>query len=138
MTVDSIQQHMRAGEWDLAIAECQGMLLLQPTNAKLHDYLGVCQSWKGDYAAAAESFRRACTLDSNFIDAGVRYVQCLTQLKKYEQAMKEANDWHRLAPNDRKLNALMDFLKEHSHGEFQRWEMHQHVNTRIVMAQDED
>lgn len=136
--MDSIQAHMRAGQWDSALDECQALLRQQPTNAKLHDYLGVCQSWKGDYESAAVSFQRASTLDEMFIDAGVRYVQCLTQLRRYEEAMKEANHWYRLAPNDRKLIALMDFLKEHAHGEFQRWEMHQRVNTRIVMAQDED
>jgi tetratricopeptide (TPR) repeat protein len=113
---------MRAGDWTAAQKACEAELMRHPTIAKTHGLLGMCLYRQEKWAEAGEAFRRATALDHHFWEAGVKHAQCLTKLGKFDEALKVAEEWHHLRPNDTALAGLIDFLRPRVRGEYQRWE----------------
>lgn len=106
--IDSLMQQ---GKWDDAIVQIQGVLQLQPTNPRLHAYLGMCYMRKSAFVQAEACFRKAVTLDPEFWEAGVRFAQCLDRLLKYKEALQVAEKYLHMRPNDPTLKALVNGLR---------------------------
>ena len=137
MSQDGIEALMRKGAWEEAGVACQAALQVQPTNAKLIAYLGLTQFHKEDYAAAEVSFRRATTLDPNFVDAGVKHAQCLDKLRRYEEAYIIAKEWLVKRPGHPTLSGLIHFLQNMVRGERQSWERTVGLSHNVQIAGDE-
>ena len=134
-----IESHMQAGRWDNAESACNAALQVQPTSAKLHAYLGICYFRQGCFERAVDSLKRATLLDPNFVDAGVKLVQSLDRLQRYEEAFAEAIEWLKLRPGDRTLQGIVHCLSLHVKGNRQDgWERSAHMAHHVVMAQDGD
>lgn len=128
---------MRQGDWEGAMLACKAGLQVQPTNAKLLGYLGLCQFRNADYAAAEVSFRRATLLDPNFLDAGIKHAQCLDRLKRYEEAYQVAQDWLRKKPGEKTLMGLVTFLGPQVRGERQGWERTVGLSHNVILSREE-
>jgi tetratricopeptide (TPR) repeat protein len=137
MSHDGIEALMRRGAWEEAGAACHAALQVQPTNAKLIAYLGLTQFHTEKYTEAEVSFRRATTLDPNFIDAGVKHAQTLDKLRRYEEAFIIAKEWLVKKPGHPTLCGLVHFLQNMVHGERQGWERTAGLSHNVILTRDE-
>jgi tetratricopeptide (TPR) repeat protein len=136
MSYSGIEDLMRKQAWDDAIVECQAILQVQPTSARLYGYLGMCHFRKGEFQLAIEPFRKACILDPNFWEAGAKLAQCYDRLKRYEEAYEVAKEWLRVQPCDHTLQGLVDGLKLQVHGSaVEGWERTAHFAHQIKFSQ---
>lgn len=136
MSYPGIDGLMQRQAWDDAILECKAALQVQPTNARLYGYLGMCYFRKGEYQNAIEPFRKASVLDPNFWEAGAKLAQCYDRLKRYEEAYEVAKEWLRVRPNDHTLQGLVDGLKLQVRGNKKEgWERTAHLAYDIKFSQ---
>lgn len=133
-----IEKLMQTGDWEEAMVQCQAMLQVQPVNAKLNAYLGLCHFRKNQFAEAAVSFRKAVLLDPQFKDAGIKLAQCLDRLMQYKEGLAVAKEFLRMYPNDHTLQALVNGLqRQHGAEEEESWQKSIKTNFHMVrMAQD--
>jgi len=75
-----------------AIAEVKKALELDPLSSAVSNYLGMTYVWAGDYQKSAEQFQHTIDMDPTFPLAHFFFVDCLTEIGKYEQAIQE---WQR-------------------------------------------
>ena len=134
----AVEKLMYALRWEEARLLAERLVLTNPTNPRLHGYIGMCLFREGKLEVAVVSFRRAIALDHKFWEAGTKLAQCLLQMKNNEEAHKVAQEWLVVRPNDSSLRGMVEFLKPHVRGEKQRWEMNQRVESRIILTSDED
>lgn len=128
---------MRRGDWDGAVLACRAALQVTPTNARLHGLLGVCLFRKNDFAAAAESLRRATTLEPKFWEAGAKLAQCYDRLHRYEEAYSVAKEFLRVNPNDRTLQGLVFGLENQIRGNrVEGWERTRHLSHEVQFSHD--
>ena len=106
-----IDNLMRQGKWDEALAQCQALIQMQPVNPKLHGFLGLIYARKNDMPHAEAAFRKAITLDPNFWEAGVRLAQVLDRMMKYKEGLQIAEHYLKMRPNDPALQALVNGLR---------------------------
>lgn len=111
-TLQSIEEMMRAGRWNDAHYALRALLFNRPTDAKLHALEGICLFRLGDFAAAEPCFGRATALEPSFVDAGVKRVQCLERLKRFDDAVYYARRWQAKRPGDPTLRHIV-----HVHGQ---------------------
>ena len=138
MSFAGIDGLMLEHRWDDAILECKAVLQLQPTNARLWGYLGMCHYRKGEFHLAIEPFRKASVLDPNFWQAGAKLAQCYDRLKRYEEAYVIAKDWLAVRPNDHTLQGLVDGLKHQVKGNKKEgWERTAHLAYDIKFTQND-
>jgi len=138
MNFQNVEAMMARADWDGAIVECKAILQVQPTNARVHAYIAMCYMRKNDFATAETGFKRATLLDPKFWEAGVKQVQCLYHLKRYEEAYVLAQEWHRERPGDRTLNSMLDFLRPICRGERQGWERTAGLSHNVRLASEEE
>ncbi len=128
MSLSGIEQLMQQQQWDDAIVHCKAALQLQPTNAKLHGYHGMCHFRKREYELAVEPFRKACALDPHFWQAGAKLAQCYDRLKRFEEAYEVAVEWLRVHPCDHTLQGLAEALQYQVKGnKVEGWERTAHL-----------
>jgi tetratricopeptide (TPR) repeat protein len=138
MSFAGIDGLMLEHRWDDAILECKAVLQLQPTNARLWGYLGMCHYRKGEFHLAIEPFRKASVLDPNFWQAGAKLAQCYDRLKRYEEAYVIAKEWLAVRPNDHTLQGLVDGLKHQVKGNKKEgWERTAHLAYDIKFTQND-
>jgi predicted Zn-dependent protease len=109
--LQEVEGLMQKGQWDDAITRLQAILQMQPVNARLHGYLGVCYYKKNKFEEAATEFRKAVTLEPHFWEAGVKLAQSLDRLMRYKEALEVAEHYLHLKPNDGTLQALVNGLR---------------------------
>ncbi len=115
MSDPHIDELMRHGHWDEAIAACTDALHIQPCSPRLRGLLGMCYFRLQRWDEAEKEFRKAVSLDPNFWEAGVKLAQSLDRLKRYDEAYVTAVEWLRVQPNDPALQALIDALGRYKH-----------------------
>jgi tetratricopeptide (TPR) repeat protein len=139
MSFPGIEGLMQQQRWDDAILECKAVLQVQPTNARLWGYLGMCHFKKCEYQQAIEPFRKASILNPSFWEAGAKLAQCYDRLKRYEEAYVVAKEWLAVRPNDHTLQGLVDGLKLQVKGNKKEgWERTAHLAYDIKFARDEE
>lgn len=139
MSYPGIDGLMQRQAWDDAIVECKAALQLQPTNARLYGYLGMCHFRKGEYQLAIEPFRKASVLDPKFWEAGAKLAQCYDRLKRYEEAYAIAKEWLAVRPNDHTLQGLVEGLKHQVRGnKVEGWERTAHLAHEVKFANQRD
>ncbi len=137
MDLTVLDGHIRARQWREALVEAQRLLVLFPTNAKLHWYEGMIYFANETWSKAEVSFRRAVNLDPNFSAAGIKLAQVLYRLKRYEDAFAEAKHWQKLAPNDNTNNGLIYNLQHQVQGgRTERWEKTRRLEGSITFTGD--
>jgi len=128
---------MQKGRWDDAILECKAVLQLQPTNARLYGYLGMCHFRKGEFELAIDPFRKASVLDPKFWEAGLKLAQCYDRLKRYEEAYVVACEWLKVRPQDHHLQGLVEALKFQAKGnKVEGWERTAHLAYDIKFSME--
>jgi len=126
---------MQRQAWDDAIIECKAALQLQPTNARLWGYLGMCHYRKGEFQLAIEPFRKASVLDPRFYQAGAKLAQCYDRLKRHEEAYATAKEWLAVQPSDHTLQGLVEGLKHQVKGNKKEgWERTAHLAYQIKFS----
>jgi tetratricopeptide (TPR) repeat protein len=131
--LSEIENLMRAGDWEAAIAATKKALVSQPTNGLLHAYEGMAYYRLGRYQEAEPAFKRAHTLDPRLSEAAVKQAQCLEKLRRYKEALDVAKDWLPKRPNDVALLALHDHLKNiHASEEHDGWERTRRHDLTVV------
>jgi len=136
MTQEEIEDRLANQDWTAAEEGCREFLRGKPVNPKVNGYLGWCLMQRKDHVGAVESLRRALNLDPKMWKAGLYLSQCLIQLNRYQEAWPVVEDSIKLAPNDRTLLALRDFLQDRVKHRGERWEINQRVEAKIVMHED--
>jgi tetratricopeptide (TPR) repeat protein len=131
-----IEGLMRQGRWDEAAIACKSALQVQPTNPKMHAYLGLCHFQKQDFPVAAESFKRATALDPQFWQAGAKLAQCLERMRRYDEGLEIATEFLRIQPNDITLQGLVRYLSGMARGRREGWERTAHLGFEVKMASD--
>ena len=106
-----IENLLKQGKVDEALAQCQVFIQQQPINPKLHGYLGMIYARKNDFQMAEASLRKAITLDPNFVEAGVMLARVLDRMMKYKEGLQIAEHYLRMRPNDPALVALVNGLR---------------------------
>jgi tetratricopeptide (TPR) repeat protein len=108
---DGIEALMRMGQWEAARVETEKLLLDHPASAKLRGYVGLCYYRLGNFEAAAAQLRQATCLDERFVDAGVKLVQALDRLQRYDEALEAAEQFAKVDPNNDTLIHLINGLQ---------------------------
>jgi len=80
---------MAANATDWAIGSYNTAITLDPTNPRLRVDLGGVYFAKGDYLSAANLFRQAASLKSDYANAHFNFALALANLKQYDQAKSE-------------------------------------------------
>ncbi len=106
--MEKIESAMKLGRWSEAQQACREALMARPTDARIHAFEGICFFRMGDFQTAEGCFMRATALDPRFVDAGVKRCQCLDRLRRYDEALELAREWHVQRPNDPALNAIIE------------------------------
>jgi uncharacterized protein HemY len=133
MSYSNIESLMQRGHWDDAIMECRAVLQVQPTNARIHAYLGMCHFRKKEWESAAASLRRATILDGNFLDAGIKLAQALEKLDRHLEAYDVCQEFLRLQPGNSTLRGLREFLESHlNERRVDGWERTTRLNTQMI------
>ena len=102
---------MQQGKWNEALAACQALIEQQPVNPRLHGYLGFIYTKQNNISGAETAFRKAITLDPNFVEAGVKLAQLLDRQMKYKEALQIAEHYLQMRPNDNNLKVLVNGLR---------------------------
>jgi len=108
---EQIEALLRQGKWTEARCQCDALLEEHPTNARLHGYLGLCFYRQGQFEEAIVPLRQATILDESFVDAGVKLVQSLDRLQRYEEALELAEGFLVVDPNEEQLKVLIKGLR---------------------------
>lgn len=136
MDQPGIEGLMRQGRWDDAAIACKAALQVQPTNPKMHAYLGLCHFQRQDFPSAADSFRRATALDPQFWQAGAKLAQSLERMRRYDEGLEVATEFLRIQPNDITLQGLVRYLSGMARGRREGWERTAHLGFEVRMASD--
>jgi tetratricopeptide (TPR) repeat protein len=97
--------------WLEAIAALQVVLGEQPINARMQAQLGFCHFQLRNFQAAEQAFRAATMIDTRFWQAGRMHAECLDRLGEYEEALRVAEHWYVIEPNDPFLTRLVEGLR---------------------------
>jgi len=136
-TLEEIQSTMAKGQWSTAQAMCRDLLMMRPTDAKLHAFEGICFFRLGDYASAEPCFARATALDPRFVDAGIKRCQCLDRMRRYDEALMYAREWKTLRPGDPALNAIIEVHQYRPNPlRTEGWELSAHRQGQAHLASD--
>jgi Flp pilus assembly protein TadD len=130
---------MRQLDWEGARTLCQAALQVQPTNARLVGYLGLCEFRLGRFDSAIVEFERATTLDPEHWEAGAKHAQALERLGRYSDAYHVARRWLRVNPNDRTLQGLALGLSPYAREEREEgWERTANLERpNVIFAREE-
>ncbi|HEY0868451.1 MAG TPA: tetratricopeptide repeat protein [Fimbriimonas sp.] len=133
MNYANIEGLMQRGMWEDAIVECKAVLQVQPTNPRLHGYMGICHYRLDRWEEAAISLRRAIILDPHFLDAGVKLAQCLDKCGRHLEAFDVCQDFLHLQPGNTTLKGLSEALQRHTdERRIDGWEPSTRLNTVFV------
>jgi TolB-like protein/DNA-binding winged helix-turn-helix (wHTH) protein/Tfp pilus assembly protein PilF len=77
------------GQHDEAIAEMKKALEVDPLSLPLNNMMGETYLWAGDYEKALQQFQRTIDLEPTFPLAHFFYADLLTEMGRYEGAIKE-------------------------------------------------
>jgi tetratricopeptide (TPR) repeat protein len=133
---NGIEGLMRQGNWDDAMLACRSALQVQPTNAKMHAYLGLCQFQKQDWQGAAGSFQKATALQPDFWQAGAKLAQSLERMRRYPEALDVAREFARVQPNDITLQGLIRYLTPMVRNRVEGWERTAHLGIEVRLASE--
>ncbi len=137
MSFATIEQLLALGRLDEAQVECQAAIQVQPTNPKLHAYLGMCYFRRSEWLPASESFRRATALDPGFWQAGCKLAQCLDRMRRYDEALAVAKEFAHVQPNDNTLQGLVVLLSDLAKGDRKDgWERTSHLAHKVKFSGD--
>lgn len=100
------------GRWEEASCACKALLELHPENAKAHAYLGLSRYRLDDLEGAAVELQRACYLDPDRVDVGVKLAQALYRLHRHKDALEVVRKYLHLRPADHTLLGLQECLLE--------------------------
>lgn len=106
-----VENLLKQGKLDEAVAQCQVLIQQQPINPKLHGYLGMIYARKNNFPMAEASLRKAITLDPNFVEAGVMLARVLDRMMKYKEGLQVAEHYLHMRPNDQALVVLVNGLR---------------------------
>ena len=133
----SVEELLQKGRWADAEHLCRSMLQVQPCNAKMQGYLGVCLFRQNRFEDAARAFKTASCLDPNFVDAGVKHAQSLFRLHRYEEAYEVAQHWLKQRPSDHALQGLIEQLEFQVKGNrTDGWERTRRLEGQAKLAED--
>lgn len=93
---------------DWAISSYTTAITLDPTNPRLRVDLGGIYFAKGDFLSAANQFRQATALKSDYANAHYNFALALANLKEYDQAKKELDITKLLVPAGSPDSAAVD------------------------------
>jgi tetratricopeptide (TPR) repeat protein len=133
-----IEGLMRQGRWDEAMHASKSALQVQPTNAKLQAYLGLCLFQQQDWPGAASAFQKATALQPDFWQAGAKLAQSYERMRRYPEALEVAKEFLRVQPNDITLQGLIRYLTPMVHTRTEGWERTAHLGYEVRMAGDRD
>lgn len=135
--MEKIEAAMRAGRWTEGQQACREALMARPTDARIHACEGMCFFRLGDFPSAEPCFMRATALDPSFIDAGVKRCQCLDRMRRYDEALELAREWHTKRPNDPALNAIIEAHQYRANPRrIEGWEISAQAMNRAHFASD--
>jgi len=97
-----------ASEW--AISSYTTAIQLDPTNARLRVDLGGILFAKGDFLSAANQFRQATSLKSDYANAHFNFALALAELKQFDMAKQEFDITKLLVPVDSEDAKAVDRL----------------------------
>ncbi|HZH98225.1 MAG TPA: tetratricopeptide repeat protein [Fimbriimonadaceae bacterium] len=113
---------MQQNDWAGACKLANELVDARPTMPEAHAYLGLCHYHNNDFEPAEECFRRATTLNPHYWEAGIKHVQCLDRLLRYEEAYELAQYWANEQPNNASIRALVHGLSFHAVGRTDAWQ----------------
>ena len=138
MDLSQAEANMKAGRYDEAQKEFRRLVILYPTNAKLHAYEGVCYFRQENFEAAVPCLTRAVNLEPTYADAGIKLAQAYDRLKRYEEAFVVVTDFLKVKPGDATLQGLSFFLKDRVKGNRKDgWERSIALEREITFANEE-
>jgi tetratricopeptide (TPR) repeat protein len=121
--IAEVEALMQAGKWEDAQVQCEAYVQLQPGNATLNAYLGLCHFRRNEFDKAAVWFRKSVTLEPRYHEAGLKLAQSLDRMMKYKEALEVAKQFLALYPNDAQLRALVNGLqRQHGAEEEESWQ----------------
>ena len=120
--------YLTIGALDRGISACEKAVSLAPHNSRYHLWLGRIYGVKADqsswitaaglakhvrleFEAAVQPLKQATILDEDFVDAGVKLVQSLDRLQRYEEALEYAQQFLKVDPNCEPLKRLVNGLQ---------------------------
>lgn len=105
-----VEELLQAGRWADARHLIERCLQIQPINAKLHGYLGLCYFRVGEFENSLVPLKRAISLDEGFWEAGTLLAQALDRLLQYEEALEITEQFLVVRPSDPTLIHLREGL----------------------------
>lgn len=108
--IQEIEEHMRMGRWPDALHLTEQFLQVQPCNARMHGYVGLCHVRCGDLESAIAPLQKAIVLDEKFWEAGTLLAQTLDRLLRYEEALQVTEQFLTVRPSDPTLIHLREGL----------------------------
>ncbi len=84
--------------WDEARAHYEQALAINPFHTRAMNNLGAGLDRRGDTAAALRLFERAIAIAPDAADLHVNYGTALTQARRFDDAVRDADDGHRPRP----------------------------------------
>lgn len=109
--IADIENLMQEGRWEVALAESRAYVQEQPATPEGHAVLGECEAHFGNLDEAVRGFSRALALRPRHWRAGVRLIECLDKLGRYEEALEVAEHTAKLRPSDEYVLGLLRGLR---------------------------
>lgn len=98
--IEELDLLIQRGQWSEVFTRAQALIQIQPADARLHAYLGLCYMRGNQFDHAIPSFKRAVTLKPEFFEAQLKLAQCLDRMQRYDEAVEPVTEALRLRPND--------------------------------------
>lgn len=136
MSAASIYELIQRGDWANAESQATETLASQPTNARVHAYLGLCRFHRMDFESAAQSFRTATFLDPQYWQAGAKLAQCYERLHRLEEGLEVCQEFIRVQPADHTLQGLLEYFQDRAKVRQEGWERTAHLAHEVTMANE--
>jgi len=108
--IGDIEEYIRKGQWLDALHLAEQFLQIQPTNAHVQGYVGLCHFRSCQFEKAIEPLKKAIVLDDQFWEAGTLLAQAYDRLLRYEEALQVVEQFLAVRPSDPTLTHLKEGL----------------------------